>query len=90
MNNRSMGFSWGVKYFRIGRSQTGRWWISIRMPLGFRIKKSLNHLKPSNSKRVIVQKEVIKSSVLDDKHQEKDHEKTNNEKILDNIKALKK
>jgi hypothetical protein len=42
MNNnwqsqQSFGLSWGVRGFRIGKSQYGTWWISVGLPFGFRI-----------------------------------------------------
>lgn len=30
------GLSWGMRGFRIGKSAYGNWWLSIRLPLGFR------------------------------------------------------
>ncbi len=30
------GLSWGIRGFRIGKSAYGNWWLSIRLPLGFR------------------------------------------------------
>jgi len=40
-----LGISWGVRGLRIGRSQYGRWWISIGLPLGFRITKNLGPIR---------------------------------------------
>jgi len=30
------GLSWGGRGFRIGRSVSGSWWISVGLPFGFR------------------------------------------------------
>lgn len=42
---KDFGISWGVPGLRIGKSQYGTWWISIGLPLGFRITKNLGSLK---------------------------------------------
>jgi hypothetical protein len=39
--NQDFGVSWGLPGFRIGKSQYGTWWVSVRLPLGFRITKRL-------------------------------------------------
>ena len=30
------GLSWGARGFRIGKSVSGNWWISLGLPFGFR------------------------------------------------------
>lgn len=30
------GLSWGTRGFRIGKSVSGNWWISLGLPFGFR------------------------------------------------------
>ena len=45
--NDGLGISWGVRGLRIGKSQYGNWWISVGLPLGFRITKSLGSMKRS-------------------------------------------
>ena len=30
------GLSWGTRGFRVGKSVSGRWWVSLGLPLGFR------------------------------------------------------
>jgi len=42
---KDFGISWGVPGLRIGKSQYGTWWISIGLPLGFRITKNLGSTK---------------------------------------------
>lgn len=42
---KDFGISWGVPGLRIGKSQYGTWWISIGLPLGFRITKNLGSMK---------------------------------------------
>lgn len=37
------GLSWGGRGFRIGRSVSGRWWISIGLPFGFRYTRVLSN-----------------------------------------------
>lgn len=37
----NFGLSWGFPGLRVGRSQYGTWWVSIGLPLGFRITKRL-------------------------------------------------
>lgn len=39
------GLSWGMRGFRFGRSQYGTWWISVRLPFGFRIARRLGRLR---------------------------------------------
>ena len=39
------GLSWGMRGFRIGRSQYGTWWVSLQLPFGFRITRRLGPLK---------------------------------------------
>jgi hypothetical protein len=39
------GVSWGIRGFRIGRSQYGTWWISIGLPFGIRITRRLGREK---------------------------------------------
>jgi len=39
------GLSWGMRGFRVGRSQYGTWWFSVQLPLGFRITRRLGRLK---------------------------------------------
>ena len=36
-SQQGFGLSWGVRGFRIGKSQYGTWWISVGLPFGFRI-----------------------------------------------------
>ena len=45
---KDFGVSWGVPGLRIGRSQYGTWWISIGLPLGFRVTKNLGPLRDPN------------------------------------------
>lgn len=30
------GLSWGVRGFRVGKSVSGNWWVSLGLPFGFR------------------------------------------------------
>lgn len=30
------GLSWGTRGFRIGKSVSGNWWVSLGLPFGFR------------------------------------------------------
>ena len=30
------GLSWGMRGFRVGKAASGRWWINIGLPFGFR------------------------------------------------------
>jgi hypothetical protein len=30
------GLSWGMRGFRVGKAVSGRWWINIGLPFGFR------------------------------------------------------
>ena len=39
------GVSWGMRGFRVGRSQYGTWWVSVQLPFGFRITKRLGRLR---------------------------------------------
>ena len=39
------GLSWGVAGLRVGKNQHGSWWISIRLPLGFRVIKYITSTK---------------------------------------------
>jgi hypothetical protein len=39
------GLSWGVRGLRVGRSQYGTWWISVQLPIGFRITRRLGRLR---------------------------------------------
>jgi hypothetical protein len=40
-NPGNLGLSWGFRGFRIGRSQSGTWWVSIGLPFGFRVTQRL-------------------------------------------------
>jgi hypothetical protein len=44
----NFGLSWGMRSFRIGRSQYGTWWVSVRLPFGFRITRRLGRFKDPN------------------------------------------
>lgn len=39
------GLSWGMRGFRVGRSQYGTWWVSVQLPFGFRITRRLGRLR---------------------------------------------
>ena len=39
------GLSWGTRGFRVGRSQYGTWWVSLRLPFGFRVTRRLGRLR---------------------------------------------
>ena len=44
------GVSWGIRGFRIGRSQYGTWWVSIWLPFGIRITRRLGRERSSLGK----------------------------------------
>ena len=48
-SSNGFGVSWGVPGLRFGRSQYGTWWVSIRLPFGFRITKRLGRMRDPNS-----------------------------------------
>ena len=39
------GVSWGMRGFRVGRSQYGTWWVSLHLPFGFRVTRRLGRLR---------------------------------------------
>jgi hypothetical protein len=43
------GLSWGMRGFRVGRSQYGTWWVSVQLPFGFRITRRLGRLRDHRS-----------------------------------------
>jgi len=84
---KDFGISWGVPGFRIGKSQYGTWWISIGLPLGFRITKNLGSLKapkplssssPNQLQAVNPQQPNITHSQT--------HQPTENQKLLEKMK----
>lgn len=51
------GLSWGTRGFRIGKSASGNWWLSIGLPFGFRYTWRVGRsrtAKPVNTPEVIV------------------------------------
>lgn len=58
------GLSWGMRGFRVGRSQYGTWWISVRLPFGFGITRRLGRLKDPMSRAAHA--EVVDAEVLPD------------------------
>jgi hypothetical protein len=55
----NFGLSWGTRGFRVGRSQYGTWWVSVRLPFGFRITRRLGRLRDPKSS-------PIHADVIDD------------------------
>ena len=82
------GFSWGIRGLRIGKNQYGNWWVSVSLPLGFRVIKyfrfdrnitspqipstNLNNSLPNHLNRVLITQHL-----------------TENQKILERIKQQK-
>jgi hypothetical protein len=84
------GISWGVPGLRIGKSQYGTWWISIGLPLGFRITKSLGSLKTQvfESSTPPTQPQALNPQTLSTLHSQTDH-LTKNQKLLEKMKNQK-
>lgn len=82
---KDFGISWGVPGFRIGKSQYGNWWISIGLPLGFRITKNLGSMKSSqhSSRRIEPQPQLTNhSQAISPQSQQL----TENQKLLEKMK----
>lgn len=81
------GVSWGFPGFRVGRSQYGTWWISISLPLGFRINKRLGKLRdPDDTVVIPEQKSQSTTAPAPPISQTSNNPMTKNQEILDRIK----
>jgi len=47
------GLSWGTRGFRVGKSLSGRWWVSLGLPLGFRYTWHLGRVSSSINTSVV-------------------------------------
>jgi hypothetical protein len=75
------GLSWGIAGLRIGKNQYGSWWISVALPLGFRVTKYIT----DNKKTADGNPMNIKSKSPQNKRLIAEH-LTENQKILEKIK----
>ena len=84
--NNDFGISWGVPGFRIGKSQYGTWWISIGLPLGFRITKNISPITNPFSlfKRSPIEEQTANSPKLITSKEQSQH-LTENQKLLEKI-----
>ena len=56
------GLSWGMRGFRVGRSQYGTWWVSLQLPFGFRITRRLGRLRdprPNSTPAAVIEGEAL-------------------------------
>lgn len=44
----SFGLSWASRRLRVGRTQYGNWWVSLRLPFGFKFTKKFDRLNVSS------------------------------------------
>lgn len=47
------GLSWGVRGFRVGKAASGRWWMSIGLPFGFRYFFYLKNIDRKTTQQII-------------------------------------
>jgi hypothetical protein len=47
------GLSWGMRGFRVGKAASGRWWISIGLPFGFRYFFYLKNIDRKKTQQII-------------------------------------
>lgn len=80
------GISWGVPGFRIGKSQYGTWWISVGLPLGFRITKNISPITNPFSlfKRSSIKQQTVNLAKLNTLNAQSQH-LTENQKLLEKI-----
>jgi len=49
------GLSWGTRGFRVGKSVSGNWWVSLGLPLGFRYTWHLGRRSSPSNATVVTQ-----------------------------------
>jgi hypothetical protein len=84
-HSKDFGISWGVPGLRIGKSQYGNWWISIGLPLGFRITKNLGSMKSSQPSPAHTQPQPLVTS-----HPQAIPQQTQSQQLTENQKLLEK
>jgi len=83
------GLSWGTRGFRIGKSVSGNWWISLGLPFGFRYTWLLGRRQQRLRQPVNHQEEVINPDTVEVLPQTNSSisAKTENQKLLEKIRA---
>jgi hypothetical protein len=83
------GLSWGTRGFRIGKSVSGNWWISLGLPFGFRHTWLLGRRQQRLRQPANHQEEVINPDTVEALPQTNSSisAKTENQKLLEKIRA---
>jgi len=86
------GFSWGIAGFRVGQNQYGKWWVSVGLPLGFRVTKYLSYEPKNNfssNNQPGIQNSSTSSSFSKLSSRHVSNHLTHNQQVLENIKNQK-
>jgi hypothetical protein len=84
------GLSWGTRGFRVGKSVSGNWWVSLGLPFGFRYTWLIGRKKTRLPRPGRDQEEVIDAETIEvlpgTSTPTSNATRTENQKLLDKIK----